>query len=240
MLFAMLLVLYAVYSAFVVTKSWVGDLDRVIYDVHIKRDHLTHGEYRTVYWYLTIGQRAPVLLAFAPYFAWITWRRRTITPLVTFVVAQLLLNLSVGVVKLGTGRIGPKETADVFRVFDGGNIYPSGHVSNAVVIWGLLALSVTPKWRRVWTAIAIWVSFSVGIGTVMINTHWFSDIVGGWFAGGLVLFALPWVVPAVERLTVRAYDRYGARIVPRRLRSAIAAGRTSADGDAGQFRRPVP
>ena len=40
--------------------------------------------------------------------------------------ALLVLNLSVGVVKLATGRLGPLPRTNVHAVFEGGNIFPSG------------------------------------------------------------------------------------------------------------------
>ena len=127
------------------------------------------------------------------------WRTRTARPLITLGVGLVLLNISVGIVKLATGRLGPLQTSNTHRIFDGGNIYPSGHVSNAVVLYGLVAFIATNH-RRLAAAVAAFLSVTVGLGTVYRDTHWFSDVVGGWIAGSLVLIAVPWAMPWAERV----------------------------------------
>ena len=133
--------------------------------------------------------------------------------------ALLVLNLSVGVVKVITGRIGPLETEDVHTVFAGGNIYPSGHVSNTVVLYGVLAMLATVH-RRFAVIAAVWITLSVGLCTLYLNTHWFSDVVGGWLAGSLVVVSLPWVMPyperAAEAVLARLRRRRAARAPARR------------------------
>jgi membrane-associated phospholipid phosphatase len=137
-------------------------------------------------------------LAALPFFFWVAWRRRSTAPLVMLVAALVLLNLTVGVVKYAIGRVGPAHINDVHMIFAGGNIYPSGHVSNTVVLYGLIAW-LTPRFRKTIIAVAVLLCVSVGIGTIYLRTHWFSDVIGGWFAGGLVLLALPTVMPAAQR-----------------------------------------
>jgi membrane-associated phospholipid phosphatase len=151
-----------------------------------------------VHTYVMLGQRGPSTLALLPWFAWRAWRERSSRPIVTLVVALLVLNISVGVVKIVTGRLGPRATPWVHAVFAGGNIYPSGHVSNAVVLYGVVAL-LSVKHRKALIAATAFISVTVGIGTVYLRTHWFSDVVGGWLAGVLVLLVLPSLVPPVER-----------------------------------------
>jgi membrane-associated phospholipid phosphatase len=221
-LFVVLSILYAIYTVATVHHTWVPDLDQRIYDLHIKRQLVSRHLFWPIYDYVTLGQRGPATLVFLPYFIWTAHRMRSARPLVMLVVALLLLNISVGAVKLLSGRIGPHESADVHNVFNGGNIYPSGHVSNAVVLYGLVAW-ISLRHRKLFVAAAIWIALSVGAGTVAINTHWFSDIVGGWFAGGLVLLALPWFVPPAERVVEAGYAKLRARYRRRRQPSAAAS-----------------
>jgi membrane-associated phospholipid phosphatase len=141
-----------------------------------------------------------------PWFIWRAWRQRSLRPLVLLATALLLLNLSVGAVKLVIGRIGPRHTLLVHDFFHGGNIYPSGHVSNAVVLFGLLAW-IAVRHRRTMVGVAIFVPVMVGACTIYLRTHWVSDIIAGWFAGGLVLMALPWVMPGAERCVDAAVRR---------------------------------
>jgi hypothetical protein len=86
---------------------------------------------------------------------------------------------------------------------------------------------IAVKYRKTLIAMAVFLSVTVGLGTVYKNTHWFSDVVGGWFAGGLVLLALPWVMPTAERWTETVLAKLAARRALRRAalgyRDKIAA-----------------
>ena len=161
-----------------------------------------------------LGQRGPATLVFLPLFIWLAWRRRTTYPLVVLAVSLVLLNVSVGIVKLATGRVGPRQTHNTHDLFVGGNIFPSGHVSNAVVLYGLIAMLAVHH-RKLLAVVAAFISVTVGMGTIYLDTHWFSDVVGGWFAGALVLLALPSVMPPAQRwadaLVARVRRRFGHR-----------------------------
>ncbi|MEU6545025.1 phosphatase PAP2 family protein [Streptomyces sp. NPDC046859] len=149
------------------------------------------------------GQRGPSATVALGWLGWRFWRSRNPRPLLVFLVALLLLNLSVGAVKLGTGRLGPGYAhaigSDEF--FRGGNMFPSGHTANGVVVWGTLAYLATRR-RRTVGVLAALVALVVGLTTVYQGYHWFSDALGGWAAGALVLLALPRCEPLVERVTV--------------------------------------
>jgi membrane-associated phospholipid phosphatase len=203
-LFAVLLVAYVLVTLGVVYHSPILDLDKAIYDLHLRRQW--PGWYHRVEIYVMLGQRAPSTLVALPWIAWCAWRARSPRPLVLIATALLVLNLTVGVVKVLTGRIGPLFTSNVHDVFAGGNIYPSGHVSNTVVLYGVLAM-VAVKHRRFAIGAGLFISISVGLCTLYLNTHWFSDVIGGWLAGGLVLVSLPWLMPWPERVTESALQR---------------------------------
>ncbi|MDT4911122.1 MAG: hypothetical protein QOC66_250 [Pseudonocardiales bacterium] len=195
--FTGLLLAYALLTLGVILPSSpVLSLDLSFLHIHMQGHHPQYRHF--IHTYVMLGQRGPATLAFLPFFLWVTWRRRSTEPLVMLVAALVLLNVSVGVVKYAIGRIGPAHINDVHMIFAGGNIYPSGHVSNAVVLYGLVAW-LAPRFRKTLIAIATFLCASVGIGTVYLRTHWFSDVVGGWFAGGLVLLALPTVMPMAQR-----------------------------------------
>lgn len=202
--FVAVLVVYIGFSLAVVYQSPVLSLDGYLRDY---RASMTDSWRSFISWYVAFGQRGPSTLVFLPFFIWIAWRKRSAQPLVLLGTALVLLNLSVGIVKVIIGRLGPLRTADTHAVFVGGNIYPSGHVSNTVVLYGLMAW-IALEYRRVFIVAAVWLSLSVGLATVYLNTHWFSDVVGGWLAGVLVLLALPWVVPSAERVVERGVARW--------------------------------
>ena len=196
--FWIVLAIYLALTVLVIFDSPVLALDKAILHLHVKA-HLP-GYRRAVADYVMFGQRGPATLLALPFFFWMAWRERSSRPLVMLVTALVLLNVTVGVVKYATGRMGPLHQSNVHDIFVGGNIYPSGHVSNAVVLYGLMAMLV-PRFRKTVIAVGIWLCVTVGLGTIYLRTHWFSDVVAGWLAGSLVLLSLPTVMPTAQRWT---------------------------------------
>jgi membrane-associated phospholipid phosphatase len=194
--FVVLTAAFVLLTLSIIYRSPVLHLDHEIAALHLR--HRWPGAFWSIHTYVMLGQRGPSTLALLPWFIWRAWRERSPRPLVLLTVALLVLNVSVGVVKIATGRLGPRSTPFVHAVFDGGNIYPSGHVSNAVVLYGVLAMVVV-RHRKAVIAAAAFISLTVGLSTIYLNTHWFSDVLGGWIAGGLVLLALPTLMPPAER-----------------------------------------
>ncbi len=107
------------------------------------------------------------------------------------ILAILLLNLVVGASKIGFGRTKPRLKID--ELFADGMSYPSGHSSNALLTWGLMAYLVYRYSHRepfegfklTW-GVAI-ISLSVCAASILRDTHWVSDLVGGLFVGGALL-----------------------------------------------------
>lgn len=215
--FVALTLAYVLLTVSVIVPSPVLHFDTYLLDLRLWHHHPAWWPW--IHTYVIFGQRGPATLAFLPFFIWVAWRQRSARPLVMLAAALILLNVSVGVVKYGIGRIGPRHSDAVHLIFAGGNIYPSGHVSNAVVLYGLIAW-LTPKFQKTIIAAAAFLSVSVGLGTVYLRTHWFSDVVGGWIAGALVLLALPWVMPTADRLTDRSVAWFRRRRAQRRAARA--------------------
>ncbi len=234
-----LLAVYALLTVAVIYRSPLLRLDSWFYDLHLQRQ-IAQGWKPVIRDYVIFGQRGPSTLVFLPFFFWVAWRTRSSRPLVMLVTALVLLNLSVGVVKVAIGRVGPFFQSDVHKIFAGGSIYPSGHVSNTVVLYGLIAM-VAPWHKRWFAAAAVWLSLSVGAGTIYLKTHWFSDVVGGWVAGGLILLIMPWVMPTVQRWA----DWLVARLRAWRARrrggppSQLGGPQDGCPQDAGQKSTPV-
>jgi membrane-associated phospholipid phosphatase len=201
--FGALLIAYVLLTLGVIFRSPVLSLDTDLVKLDLRH---RYPEWKhPILDYVMFGQRGPATFAFLPYFLWVAWRRRTTKPLVQLGTALILLNLSVGIVKIATGRLGPLRTHQAHDVFVGGNIYPSGHVSNTVVLYGLIAW-IALKHRKLAIVAAAFLSVTVGLGTVYLDTHWFSDVVGGWIAGALVLLVLPTVMPTAQRWADAAVD----------------------------------
>ncbi|MFH8483705.1 phosphatase PAP2 family protein [Streptomyces sp. NPDC018055] len=173
-------------------------------------------------YYVVLGQRGPTAVMVACWLGWRSWRQHTLRPLLVLGTSLLLLNVTVGAVKLGLGRLGPHYATQIgsAEMFAGGDIFPSGHTANAVVTWGILAyLATTPRARRYLSAVSATVSLGVGLTTVYIGTHWLSDVVLGWAAGLLILLALPWFEPLIARTESYIFD------VRERWRARRRAGR---------------
>ena len=134
---------------------------------------------------------ATVLLIAASYIAYKfkTWR-----PLNLAVLSILFLNLVVGATKLLLGRTKPRDGFDLLHA--GGMSYPSGHASNAVLSWGILAYliyryaKVDRYQGRLATAGVIAISLTVCTVSLIRHTHWFSDLLGGLFIGSALLVAV--------------------------------------------------
>lgn len=115
-----------------------------------------------------------------------SWR-----PLNLAILALLSLNFVVGVSKLAIGRTKPRLNIDLIHA--GGMSYPSGHASNALLSWGMLAYLIYRYTHRevfhgrVLTIMVGVITMTVCIVSLIRTTHWFSDLVGGLFIGGSLL-----------------------------------------------------
>ena len=134
---------------------------------------------------------ATVLLIAASFIAYKfkTWR-----PLNLAMVSLLSLNLVVGSFKLVLGRTKPRDGFDLLHA--GGMSYPSGHASNAVLSWGILAYliyryaKVDRYQGRLASAGVVLISLTVCVVSLIRHTHWFSDLLGGLFVGSALLVAV--------------------------------------------------
>ena len=222
-LFLILVTVYGFLILAVATRSSLVDLDQLV-----TRLDFAHSRPDWQAWitrFELLGQRGPVLVLVTPLVGWVSYRRRTWRPLVMFGVAVALLNLTVGVVKVLIGRLGPLTTLHPTAVFDGGDLFPSGHTANAVVMYGVLAM-VAIRRRRAMTLVAVALSVAVGIGTLFLETHWLTDVLGGWLSGALVLLVLPASVDGLGH-GVAAARRWATGSVKRAASRRLAAHRSA-------------
>jgi PAP2 superfamily protein len=199
-LFLIVLGAYVALTAAVVFGSPLDVIDRIA-----AASDLAHRFPHAAPWvlrYVMLGQRGPSSHVAFVYLVYRAVRQRSWRPLVLFVTSLTMLNVTVGTVKLATGRLGPALTTHPRAVFDGGDIFPSGHTSNAVVIFGVLAM-VAVEHRRAWIALAVFICTTVGLSTIFLDTHWVTDVLGGWLAGALVLLALPTTYALLEKWALR-------------------------------------
>ena len=124
-----------------------------------------------------------------------SWR-----PVNLSILSLIFLNLFVGASKIFFGRCKAREDFDIC-LFTDGMAYPSGHISNALVTWGLFAYIIfrythrAPfEGLRLYWLVAV-ITIAVGIASLLRNTHWFTDLIGGMFLGGAILV----LVVAIDR-----------------------------------------
>lgn len=77
---------------------------------------------------------------------------------------------------------------------NGAGSFPSGHMTRAVVVYGILAFIVTRFSTRRWVRVAAVASataicVAVAVTRLYLDVHWESDVLGGILLGGLGLVA---------------------------------------------------
>lgn len=132
----------------------------------------------------------PVLLAVSGYLG---WRRRDWSGVVLLWVALAGAAVLYQFFKSVISR--PRPPVSQMLMHTGGYAYPSGHSTQAIVIWGLLAaLAVTGLRRRRarWAILgcASFVILLVGVSRIYLGVHWITDVAGGYALGGAWLALL--------------------------------------------------
>ena len=122
-----------------------------------------------------------------------------------------LLNAAVKEI-VGRPRPGHELAPFTTRTYD--SAFPSGHADSAIVIYGLMFYFITvfvnqPALRLLGQAACLWVILFTGMQRVYTGVHWPSDVLGGYYLGGLIIAAL---IGIHRRLSPAAVtDRPGPR-----------------------------
>ena len=158
-----------------------------------------------VLWLVTqLGGRGAILLVLAGLVGWLAWRRRTWVPLRRVLLALLVLTVAVYAAKYATGRTAPAYPGSYF--FADGASYPSGHVANAVLMWGVarwlaVEYGLPPRVQRTFWWLSVAGPVATGLAMVALDFHWVTDaVVGG--AVGVVLLGV------VHALDARVLSRF--------------------------------
>lgn len=221
-----LLVAFAVYT-------WViaGAAQGVAVDLELNRNYPVREYVDLLRTLDRIGQRAVCLPLLAVVVAVVAWRHRAARPILVAVVAVLAVNLLVLVLKIWLGRGAPVDRAPEF--FIGGQMYPSGHASNIVSVYGMCVYlisqyaTVARRTRQLMWAFVALLGIVMTLTSVLLHWHWFSDLVGGFLVGGAVLVATVTIDKAVpfrsRRLVVVPATSPGdAAPVPQARRPAVS------------------
>jgi undecaprenyl-diphosphatase len=134
---------------------------------------------------------------------WVWRRTRSWVPLLTLSATLAGAVALYTVVRPLVGRPRPEMGALVMDA--AGFAFPSGHATQAMAVYGLLAVLVSRHvgtWTRavaVWTAAAVIVVL-VGFSRLYLGVSWITDVVAGYALGALWLVAVVATTGAVRRL----------------------------------------
>jgi membrane-associated phospholipid phosphatase len=156
-----------------------------------------------------LGQGGLVLLPISSALAAaVIWRSRRLWPALVIVVALLLTGVTIGPMKFWADRGYPHNFAlahpeELFSDPVHGTAYPSGHVANAIVWYGVIALMLRSLrelgggpaggwWDR---PLRVLPPVLVFVCTTYLGFHWITDSVAGLLLGLLLdrlLARVPW------------------------------------------------
>ena len=143
-------------------------------------------------WVVTqLGGRASILIVLAVLVGYLAWRRHTWLPLVRVLVALALLTAAVYAIKQGIGRTAPAFPGSYFFHDDGAS-FPSGHVANAVLMWGVarwlaVEYDLPAHVQRTFWFLAVVAPVVTALAMVSLDFHWVTDAVVGAAVGVLLL-----------------------------------------------------
>ena len=127
--------------------------------------------------------------------AWLAWRTRSVRALFPFVAGFVLTYVTIGPLKIWAGRAAPRfdgpDKTEMFNPHASGAAamsYPSGHMGNSLVWYGVIALLVATLLGRPLTGRE---SFAIRVLPVMIlfgttiytGFHWLTDSIAGVLLG---------------------------------------------------------
>jgi membrane-associated phospholipid phosphatase len=173
-----------------------------------------------------LGQGGQVLMPIAIVLAGlVAWRRRSIRPLLVFAAIFALTYVTIGPLKVWLDRAAPAfEGPDRLVLFNDyasglkAMSYPSGHVANALVWYGVIAVLLNallrsldrpPLTARRYAAMRVLPPAIVFCTTTWLAYHWITDSVAGLLLGLVLtrlLARIPWDAIPLPRLP-RGLDR---------------------------------
>jgi undecaprenyl-diphosphatase len=109
-------------------------------------------------------------------------RATAIWAFVTVALGRLLAEL----IKLAVDRPRPHFTP--WPVPVSSVSFPSGHATNSMLAFGMIALlCAPPRHQRVALIAAVVLAIAIGLTRPYLGVHWPSDVLAGWMLGGAIL-----------------------------------------------------
>ena len=198
-------------TADLLTRGFLERMDLRVSEIVSDWDLADSAAYPFVWVVTQLGGRVAILVVLAVLVGHLAWRRRTWLPLVRVLLALALLTLAVYAVKHATGRTAPGFPGSFFFHADGAS-FPSGHVANAVLMWGVARWQAVEYGLPLRVQQAFWLLGVVGpaataLAMVSLDFHWVTDAVVGACLGILLLGVVHALDAAVLSRWVRARRR---------------------------------
>lgn len=179
--FAAALMAAAVMLGLLVTFGIGHSAERSVLKAIAFREHVT-GDIliEAVRWVSWLGDAAQRSLAMIVFAAWLCWHKRLWAALV-MVVAPPLAGATSSILKEAFGRARPDVVPHLDIVTN--LSFPSGHATNAMATFLLIALLLAQARRPLWIGLAILAAGAIGASRLLLGVHWPSDVLGGWLWG---------------------------------------------------------
>ena len=84
-----------------------------------------------------------------------------------------------------------KKDADIFNIAAQEYSFPSGHSTNAVTVYGSIALY--KRENKALTVIAVLLALLIGVSRFCLGVHYPTDVLCGWLLGLAVILFVPWL-----------------------------------------------
>ena len=188
------------------SRGWLERMDLRVSEVVSDWALRDSWAYRPMWALTQAGGRGFLLIVLAGLVGYLAVRRRTLLPLARVVLALALLTTVVYAFKWGAGRTAPAYPGSFFHR-DGAS-YPSGHVANAVLMWGIarwqaVEFGLPALVQRTFWFLSVLGPVVAGVAMVALDFHWVTDAVVGLAVGVLLLG----VVHALDAVTVSRWAR---------------------------------
>jgi undecaprenyl-diphosphatase len=144
-------------------------------------------------WFKPLMQYAPYIVGLAVLVGLRLWLPGRRMALIFIAITTSAAGLIAWILKLLVSR--PRPSAELVEVMVGtqGSGFPSGHAAMTVAAGGFLFYLMPRLVKRrtaVWLlrGLLIVIIAAVGLSRLYLGAHWLSDVVGGLFLGGLLLY----------------------------------------------------
>lgn len=84
-----------------------------------------------------------------------------------------------------------KKDADIYNIAAQEFSFPSGHSTNAVTVYGSVALY--KRKNKTLTVIAVVLSLLIGVSRFCLGVHYPTDVIFGWLLGLAIILFVPWL-----------------------------------------------